>query len=679
MKDTMMRNSKRAWLALAAALAAGGICNVHAQSMADDMRRIVTTDYREVALSPDHRRLAWVQAVPGNDGDFTIGTSIHLAPAGRNDSPLDVTAPARAEGLKAPPEEDSPAWSADSSTLAFLSDAESPGQKQLYLYDVAHRSTRRLTSVKGYLATPLWSRDGRSIAVLFTENSSRVAGPLSAGAPVAGVVDAKIFEQRIAVVDVATGGLRQVSPADLYVYEYDWSPDGKNFAATAAHGSGDNNWYVAQLYVIDAAAGGARSILQTPLQIAVPKWSPDGRSIAYIGGLASDESIASGDPYLIPAAGGTPKMLAPERRSSAFWMAWRSPQEIVLAEAMDGGSALTAVNVKTHSVRSLYQGAVTLRGPANYARGISIASDGKSAAAIRETFNEAPVILSGEIGAWRPQPLPPSQAPAEEAPWGKAVNVHWQNEGFDVQGWLVPPKTLVPGTKYPMVVWVHGGPAWLTAPSWPTVLGDSPVLLAAHGYFVFFPNPRGSSGFGETFKRANVKDFGGGDLRDILAGVDHVVKTQPVDNDRVGLTGWSYGGYMTMWALTQTHRFRAGVVGAGLANWLSYYGENGIDEWMIPYFGASVYEDPAVYAKSSPINFVKNVRTPTLLVVGDSDVECPTPQSFEYWHALKEYKVKTELVVYPNEGHQFKNPAHAVDVMERMLAWFDDNMPPKKE
>ncbi|HEY4443498.1 MAG TPA: S9 family peptidase [Steroidobacteraceae bacterium] len=673
-----MRTSKRASFALTAALAAC-VCSAHVQSMADDMRSIMTTtDYREVALSPDHRRLAWVQAAPGNGGDFTIGTSIYLAPAGKNDSPVNVTAPARAEPLKAPPEEDSPAWSPDSSMLAFLSDAESPGQKQLYLYDTAHRSARRLTSVKGYLATPLWSHDGRSIAVLFTENSSRVAGPLSAGAPVAGVVDAQVFEQRIAVVDTATGTLRQVSPADLYVYEYDWSPDGKNFVATAAHGSGDNNWYVAELYVIDAAAGGARSILRTTLQIAAPKWSPDGRNIAYIGGLSSDESIASGNPYVIPAAGGTPKMLARERRSSAFWLAWRSSEDLVLAEAADGGSALTIVNVKTNSIRTLYQGADTLRGPANYARGISIASDGKSTAAIRETFNEAPMILSGEIGAWRPQPLPLSR-PSAQVPWGNAVSVHWQNEGFDVQGWLVPPKTLSPGTKYPMVVWVHGGPAWLTAPSWPTVLGDSPVLLAAHGYFVFYPNPRGSSGFGETFKRANIKDFGGGDLRDILAGIDHVIKTQPVDNDRVGLSGWSYGGYMTMWALTQTQRFRAGVVGAGLADWLSYYGENGIDEWMIPYFGASVYEDPAVYAKSSPINFVKNVRTPTLLVVGDSDVECPTPQSFEYWHALKEYKVKTELVVYPNEGHQFKDPAHAVDVMERMLAWFDANMPPKQE
>jgi dipeptidyl aminopeptidase/acylaminoacyl peptidase len=648
-----------------------------AQSIADDLRGLMsTTDYREVALAPDHKHLAWVQALPGTHGSLAIGTSVYIAVPGKSDPAINVTAPAHAADSKAPPEEDSLAWSPDSATLAFLSDAESPGQKQLYVYDVAQGKARRVTTAQGYLATPLWSRDGHSLAVLFTAGSSRIAGPLSAGAPATGVIDDHVYEQRIALVDLATGTLREVSPDDLYVYEYDWSPDGKSFAATAAHGSGDNNWYVAELYGIDAAAGTARSLLKTSLQIASPRWSPDGRSIAYIGGLSSDESIASGNPYVIPASGGDPKQVAAERPSSAFWLAWLGPAELLLAEAADGGSALTSVNLKTHAVKSLYQGAATVRASANYARSVSIAADGKFAAAIRETFNEAPVIVSGAIGAWRAQP---GSSPPAAVPWGDAINVHWRSDGLDVQGWLVPPKILTPGTRYPMVVWVHGGPAWLTAPSWPTVLGDSPVLLAAHGYFVFFPNPRGSSGFGETFKRANIKDFGGGDLRDILAGVGHVVKTQPVDDDRVGLTGWSYGGYMTMWALTQTHRFRAGVVGAGLADWLSYYGENGIDEWMIPYFGASVYEDPAVYAKSSPINFVKNARTPTLLVVGDGDIECPTPQSFEYWHALKEYKVKTELVVYPNEGHQFKDPKHAVDVMERMLAWFDSNMPAKRE
>jgi dipeptidyl aminopeptidase/acylaminoacyl peptidase len=145
----------------------------------------------------------------------------------------------------------------------------------------------------------------------------------------------------------------------------------------------------------------------------------------------------------------------------------------------------------------------------------------------------------------------------------------------------------------------------------------------------------------------------------------------PADPDRAGITGWSYGGYMTMWALTQTHRFKAAVAGAGLADWLSYYGQNDIDQWMIPFFGASVYDDPAVYAKSSPITYIKNVKTPTLVLVGDRDGECPAPQSFEFWHALKALGVPTQLVVYPDEGHLIQEPEHRRDILRRMAAWFD--------
>jgi dipeptidyl aminopeptidase/acylaminoacyl peptidase len=159
-----------------------------------------------------------------------------------------------------------------------------------------------------------------------------------------------------------------------------------------------------------------------------------------------------------------------------------------------------------------------------------------------------------------------------------------------------------------------------------------------------------------------------------LSGVDAVLQRYPVDSGRVGIGGWSYGGYMTMWAVTQTNRFHAAVAGAGLANWQSYYGENSIDQWMIPYFGATVYDNPAVYAKSAPISFVKQVKTPTLVVVGERDGECPAPQSYEFWHALKTLGIKTELVVYPNEGHRFVNPEHILDVMKRTVAWFNDNM-----
>ncbi|MDQ2946474.1 MAG: prolyl oligopeptidase family serine peptidase, partial [Acidobacteriota bacterium] len=165
------------------------------------------------------------------------------------------------------------------------------------------------------------------------------------------------------------------------------------------------------------------------------------------------------------------------------------------------------------------------------------------------------------------------------------------------------------------------------------------------------------------------------DLRDILSGVDQVVKAYPVDEKRIGIGGWSYGGFMTMWTVTQTNRFRAAVSGAGISNWQSYYGENSIDQWMIPYFGASVYDDPAVYAKSSPITYIKQVKTPTLIVVGERDGECPAPQSYEFWHALKTLGVKTEFVLYPGEGHGFRDPEHILDVLKRTVNWFNENMP----
>jgi dipeptidyl aminopeptidase/acylaminoacyl peptidase len=224
-----------------------------------------------------------------------------------------------------------------------------------------------------------------------------------------------------------------------------------------------------------------------------------------------------------------------------------------------------------------------------------------------------------------------------------------------------------------MVVSVHGGPASVVTPHWPSS-GEFAAFLSPAGYFVLFPNPRGSYGRGEAFTRANVKDYGYGDFQDILAGVNAAVKSASIDENRIGLTGWSYGGYMTMWGVTQTNRFRAAVAGAGLANWQSYYGENKIDKWMIPYFGASVYDDPAVYAKSSPITFIKNAKTPTLILVGDSDGECPPPQSYEFWHALKTLGVETQFVIYEHEGHRFVKPEHSRDRVERVTGWFDAHL-----
>jgi dipeptidyl aminopeptidase/acylaminoacyl peptidase len=625
--------------------------------------------FKGVAVSPDGHFVAWVQAVHGQNPDQSSHSAIYVANLNiPGKEPVQISA---GNGHSVHAEQEI-AWSPDSRKIAFLSDKEATDQFQIYVAPAEGGPARKLTNVVGLLTSPSWSPDGKQIAVLFTENAPRAAGPLQPGAVETGVIGEHIDEQRLSVVDVQSSQLKPISPADMYVYEYDWSPDGTQFATIAAFGSGDNNWFIAQLYTLALSTGQMKSILKPPLQIAVPRWSPDGKSIAYIGGLMSDEGANGGDVFVIASAGGEPRDVTPKMKASASSLAWApSSKEILFAENIDGCSGIGRVDLASGNVTTLWQGPESI-----FAQGwgpdVSLSRDLQVSGFVRSSFEHPFEVWAGPIGRWRQithanKDLRPS--------WGKVESIHWKSDEVTVQGWLLYPRDYQPDRRYPMVVSVHGGPASSRNPSWPGRFFEF-SLLSAEGYFVLFPNPRGSYGQGETFTQANVKDFGYGDLRDILAGVDQVVKTLPVDNDRVGIGGWSYGGYMTMWTVTQTSRFRTAVAGAGIANWQSYYGQNGIDQWMIPYFGASVYDDPAVYAKSSPITFIKQVKTPTLILVGDRDVECPVPQSYEFWHALKTLKVPTQFVVYPEEGHSIGKPAHRRDIMQRTVAWFNKYLQP---
>jgi dipeptidyl aminopeptidase/acylaminoacyl peptidase len=626
---------------------------------------IATRIIKEVAISPDGARVAWSVALLDKNNAPTDGSAVYVAGLKEPAAQARVTA---GNGT-ADYEEHDIAWSPDGTRLAFLSDKDTAGQLQLYVAEVGHGVVRKLTGLTGLLAAPQWSPDGKAIAFLFTENATQAAGPTQAAAQAAGVIEEHVDEQRLAVVDLSTGSMRQVSPADLYVYEYDWSPDGRRFVAVAAHGSGDNNWFVAQLYTLEAATGETTSLHKPSLQIAKPRWSPDGRSVAFVGGLMSDEGVAGGDIYIVPAAGGEARNLTPGMKASASWLAWTaSGRQILFTEHVDGGCGVGRLDLSGGRIETLWTGDETI----SQANGVSLslARDGKTSALIRHSFARPPEVWAGETGAWRKF----SDVNAGLKPgWGETKNLHWSSDGRRVQGWLLYPQGFDPARKYPLVVVVHGGPSSQMSPRWGSGLG-LPLPLASAGYFLFFPNPRGSYGQGEEFTRANVKDFGGGDLRDILAGVGEVLKGAPVDERRVGVAGWSYGGFMTMWAVTQTTRFRAATAGAGIANWQSYYGENQIDQWMTPFFGASVYDNPAVYAKSSPINFIKNVKTPTLVMVGDRDKECPAPQSYEFWHALKTLGVPTQLMIYAGEGHAISQTEHRRDVLKRAASWFDQHM-----
>lgn len=613
----------------------------------------------EVVLSADGRQVAWIEGIPGGTGPAT--TSLRVASlAGALPLPRTISlgkGKVRIRHL---------AFSPDGRRLALLSDADSPGRLQLYLVDVSRGATRRLTSLKGELGALRFSPDGGRVAFLFTENAQAAAGPTAAKPTETGVIGEHMDVQRLAVLDTASGRVRTVSTEGLYVHEFDWAPDGRSWAAAAAPPPGDDGWYTSKLYAIDTDTGEARVVSAPATQIGAPRWSPDGKSIAFVAGLMSDEGVVGGEILIVPASGGEARNLTPGRSASVSWLAWHlSSHDILFAEYADGGSGVASVEVASGHIKRLWHGAERLSA-ANGLWGptLAVASDGRTTAAVRQSFDRPPEVWAGPIGAWNqvsranPQPV---------RPWGEATSLTWKSDGLDVQGWLVAPRDIVAGKRYPLIVDVHGGPAGAWLPSWPAT---STLALTSDGFFVFLPNPRGSHGRGQAFVRGNVKDLGGGDLRDILAGVEEVTRTAPVDPERIGVTGVSYGGFMTMWAVTQTRRFRAAVSVAGISNWQSYWGQNGIPAWMLPYFGASVYEDPAVYAKSSPINFIKNVATPTLMLVGEGDIECPPPQSYEFWRGLRAMGVKTELVVYAGEGHGFARPENRQDAMRRTRDWF---------
>jgi dipeptidyl aminopeptidase/acylaminoacyl peptidase len=557
---------------------------------------------------------------------------------------------------------DSPTWSPDGKRLSFALRAPGSHARSLYAVGADGHGLTKLLDFSGTIVHLRYLPDGR-LAMLAIQNATKEVGATQAGAPVAGDLDAPPPEQRIAVLE--RGALRWVSPPDLFVYEYDWRAGGKGFIGTAAPGDGDNNWWTAKLYAFPESGTDAR-VVYTPAdarqQLAMPKVSRDGSRVAFIAGIMSDFGSTGGDVYTLSLDGGKAVNLTPDMHASATAIAWRCDGHLQ-AELLAGDKTQFAdlgPGTQAAPARVLWSGEESL---GDRAGGISTACPSGITADAHESFTQAPEIEIGTIGHWRDL----TTVNAGLSLPARVQSVWWKNDGFDVQGWLLLP--LHADGKVPMITQVHGGPAAATTPAFPGP-GIATALLE-RGYALFRPNPRGSYGQGERFTQANVRDFGHGDLRDILAGIDAAAKAAPIDTARLGLTGGSYGGFMSMWAVTQTDRFKAAVAAAGISDWLSYYGENGIDAWMIPYFGKSAYDDPAVYGASSAINYMHNVKTPTFAYVGEHDIECPAPQTQEFWHAMKAMNVPTSIMIYPGEGHGLRDPEHLADAQQRTLAWFD--------
>jgi len=612
------------------------------------------------AFSPDGTRIAFSVQESFSRPEEGVASRIWVAAADGSGA---------REATHGPRSDTSPRWSPDGRRLAFLSDRDHAGRAAVHLLDDGAGDARPVGTLQGSAEDVRFSPDGSRLLVLAADPGSDRAGADSATRIDAGDGDPKVTRpaehwRRLYTIDVATGETTRVGPDGLNVWELDWR--GGEVAAVAGEDPSESGWYRARLVAIDLETGAARTLHEPGMQIAYPTLSPDGGTVAFVEGFCSDRGILLGETTVVATAGGEARVLAPE--IDAGCLAWRDERTLWFAGARGLAHAVGTIGLDG-GAEVLWSGDESLL--SGWVPAASPSPDGTVLAAAHSSWRSAPELRAlavADPGAgWRPL----SQLNADPAAVaGACARRTWTSDDLEIEGLLLTPSGTAP---FPLVVWVHGGPT--DSYDWSHPDARVAGMLEA-GYAILLPNPRGSSGRGQDFARANLGDMGGGDLGDILAGVEAVVADGTADGDRVAIVGTSYGGFMSAWAITQTDRFRAAVPMAAVTNWLSFHNTTNIGRFDELFLDADPYDQTGDYFNRSPIAHVRRVKTPTLVMHGELDLCVPLSQGQELYQALAAEDVETELVVYAREGHGWRERAHVLDGIERMRAWLDRHLAP---
>ena len=573
-----------------------------------------------------------------------------------------------------------PKYSPDGRQIAFLSDRQKADDFQLYLLMLTKGGARLAASVPGWVEYLQWSPDGQRILLGVAGHGADVAGGqgavtskqaeegLPSWMPTVETGDERFRWRSVWSYELATGQMRQVSPPGMNIWEAAWCGNG-TVAAVASPGAGEGLWYSARLYLIDLMTGGSREVYRPRDQIGWPAASPAGTWLAIVEALCSDRWLVAGELQVIETASGNIRHIDTHGVDITY-TEWRSEQELLIAGQRGFETVVGLCNAPAGTFTEVWSSAERTTG--GYCIAVSAMPEPNACVLVGEGFLSAPeiaVIQQGQYRSVRSFDL----GYAERAEQIAAVEqMTWKaSDGLEIQGWLLRPKAKGP---YPVILCVHGGPVWHWRPAW-VGRGASWLMLLARGYALFLPNPRGSSGRGQPFVRHVLGDMGGADTYDHLSGLDHLVALGLADSRRIGVTGGSYGGFMTSWLITQDARFAAAVPVAPVTNHVSEHLISNIPHFVSLFLADHYTNLGGRYFQRSPISHAQKVKTPTLNICGALDRCTPPEEAVQFHNALLENEIRSALVIYPEEGHGIRKLPAAIDCAARLVMWFQQYMP----
>jgi dipeptidyl aminopeptidase/acylaminoacyl peptidase len=572
-----------------------------------------------------------------------------------------------------------PKWSPDGNWIAFTSNRKD-NKNQLYLLSMNGGEAEPLTDGKGSVANFNWSPDGRWIAFTMTDVKTEEEEKNDKGKNDWRWIDENVKLARLYVLPVqkdANGKRepRKLTTADYQVEDFDWSSDGSRIAFNHVKSPLANDWPSSDVSIIDVATGKLTVLANTPAAETSPLYSPDGNSIAVLVSDNPPRWAQSGGIQIFSANGGPPKNLVMSFDAQPGVAGWSSDgKRIYFSEPKGTGTQIYVLDIAANRIDEVKST------PAVFTA-VSLNRTGTTFGFVRQTSDTPPDVFIAPVADFTPVQITTVNADLKIPPIGRTEVVSWKSkDGKQVEGLLTYPVGYQAGQRVPLILNIHGGPAGVFVQSFLGGRGPYPLAtFAAKGYAILRPNPRGSSGYGAEFRRANLRDWGFGDYQDLMAGVDKVIEMGVADPDRLGVMGWSYGGYMTSWIVTQTSRFKAASAGAPVTNLMSFNGTADIPSFIPDYFGGQFWDVMDLYQKHSPMFNVKAVTTPTMIQHGEADIRVPISQGYEFYNALKVKGVPTRMLVLPRQPHGPNEPKMQLAAAKANLEWFEKYIGSKRE